>query len=56
MADIDFRSSWIRKIPEICNRCQWLDSEDDEYGYPICIYCSLNVFLPTKKQDCKRFV
>lgn len=44
------------KKPECCKGCrhfEWDTYDSDGYG-PVYYYCRLNIFLPTKKQTCKK--
>lgn len=44
----------VNDIPECCKGCIELDSDSkDEYS-PYGYYCCKNLFLPTRKQTCKR--
>ena len=41
-------------LPRCCKECKYLDSDSkDEYSPPV-YYCLKNLFLPVKKQTCKK--
>ena len=41
------------KLPECCKGCKFLDSDSQEYCAPV-YYCEKNIWLPVKKQTCKK--
>jgi len=41
------------KLPKCCIGCKYIDYEIEDYKPPV-YYCWLNVFLPFKKEKCKR--
>ena len=42
------------KIPICCLCCSYLDSDYNEFSERTAHYCNMNVFLPYRKQSCKR--
>ena len=44
----------MTKIPECCKICYYYETDYNEYSDVWYHYCLLNIFLPTKKQTCKR--
>ena len=51
---MNYRDLNFRSIPSVCRDCPKLDTEYEEYTYSPAFWCSLNMILPTKKNQCKR--
>jgi hypothetical protein len=42
------------KAPTVCHDCTYLERETDEFNIIQVEWCYLCLFLPTKKNSCKR--
>lgn len=40
-------------IPKCCDNCKYLDYDSDDYNI-LFYYCLKNIWLPTKKGNCKK--
>lgn len=44
----------ISNVPACCRDCVWFCVESGDFGSIIGYACDLGIFLPTKKQTCKK--